>query len=80
MATSSDGPRKLVITPRCQIPLAELEFTFVRSSGPGGQNVNKVNSKAVLRWPAVASPSLPADIRERFLNRYKARLTADGDC
>jgi ribosome-associated protein len=51
----------------------------VRSSGPGGQNVNKVNSKAVLRWPLAASPSLPADVRDRFLTRYGRRLTSEGD-
>jgi ribosome-associated protein len=57
----------------------ELEFTFVRSSGPGGQNVNKVNSKAVLRWNPVASAALPAGVRERFLSRFGNRLTVDGD-
>ena len=57
----------LIVNSRIRIPRTELAFTFVRSSGPGGQNVNKVNSKAVLRWNALASPSLPADIRDRFL-------------
>jgi ribosome-associated protein len=71
--------RALVVSPRLRIPLSEFEFSFVRSSGPGGQNVNKVNSKAVLRWQALASPSLPADVRERLLARYRPRLTADGE-
>ena len=69
----------LVINERLQIPLAEFEFSFARSSGPGGQNVNKVNSKATLRWHCIASTSLPADVRDRFRNRYGTRLTGDGD-
>ena len=47
----------------------------MRSSGPGGQNVNKVNSKAVLRWAVGRSPSLPEAVRERFLRKYAHRLT-----
>jgi ribosome-associated protein len=58
---------------------SEIEFTFVRSSGPGGQNVNKVNSKAVLRWNVVASPSLPEGVRSRFLHEYASKLTSSGD-
>ena len=72
-------PRMLTISPRLRIPLAEFEFSFVRSSGPGGQNVNKVNSKAVLRWQALASPSLPEDVRARLAARYRARITASGE-
>jgi ribosome-associated protein len=64
---------------RYSIPPAELEFTFVRSSGPGGQNVNKVNTKAVLRWSVKQSSSLPAPVRQRFLTRYARRITATGD-
>jgi ribosome-associated protein len=69
----------LFVNPRLQIPLAEFEFTFVRSSGPGGQNVNKVNSKASLRWPVMASPSLSEAVRTRFLAKYRNRVTAEGD-
>jgi ribosome-associated protein len=69
----------LIVTPRIRIPRDEFEFTFVRSSGPGGQNVNKVNSKAVLRWSIVNSPSLPAAVRERFVASYPRRLTTEGD-
>ncbi|MGE5194821.1 MAG: alternative ribosome rescue aminoacyl-tRNA hydrolase ArfB [Deltaproteobacteria bacterium] len=68
----------LTITPAIQIPDGEFEFTFARSSGPGGQNVNKVSSKAVLRWSPTASPSLPEDVRARFLARYASRLTTEG--
>ncbi|HEY9786803.1 MAG TPA: alternative ribosome rescue aminoacyl-tRNA hydrolase ArfB [Candidatus Obscuribacterales bacterium] len=61
------------------IPISEFEFTFARSGGPGGQNVNKVNSKAVLRWRVTESPSLPDDVKERFLERFGRRVTTDGD-
>ncbi len=70
---------KLLINSRIQIPLNECEFTFARSSGPGGQNVNKVNSKAILRWSAGSSPNLPADVKERFLKKYANRITIVGD-
>jgi ribosome-associated protein len=69
----------LEVNSRIRIPPAEFQWTYVRSSGPGGQNVNKVNSKAVLRWSVAHSPSLPADVRERFLTRYRSRITAEGD-
>lgn len=69
----------LEVTSRIQIPLEEFEFTYARSSGPGGQNVNKVNSKAQLRWPFMQSASLPPDVRERFLKQFGGKLTADGD-
>lgn len=68
-----------VVTPRIQIPLDEITFTFVRSSGPGGQNVNKVNSKAVMRWPARQNTTLPEDVRSRFFARYGNQLTGDGE-
>lgn len=51
----------------------------LRSSGPGGQNVNKVSSKALLRWPIRTSPSLPEAVRGRFLGKYGNRVTCDGD-
>ncbi len=69
----------LTITPAIQIPDSEFQFTFARSSGPGGQNVQKVSSKAVLRWSPTASPSLPEDVRARFLARYASRLTTAGE-
>lgn len=69
----------LVVNQQIAIPMSEFEFSYVRSSGPGGQNVNKVNSKAQMRWPVVSSPSLPPGVRQRFLARYRARITADGD-
>lgn len=69
----------LIVNSRIRVPLEELQFTYARSGGPGGQNVNKVNSKAVLRWGAVANTSLPPDVRGRFLSKFASRLTIDGD-
>src|SRR5687767_7971779 len=69
----------LAVTPRIQVPEDEFTFTFARSSGPGGQNVNKVNSKALLRWPVTVSPSLPDEVRLRFIQRYRRRMTDTGD-
>ena len=46
----------LIVNERLRIPLREIHFQFARSSGPGGQNVNKVSSKAVLRWNTVEFP------------------------
>ena len=69
----------LIITPQLQIPLREFEFTFAHSSGPGGQNVNKVNTKALLRWPVINSPSLPEPVRRRLLAKCRRQVTAEGD-
>lgn len=69
----------LVINPHLRIPESELEWSFVRSSGPGGQNVNKVASRAVLRWNVAASPSLPAEIKARLRALNPRRITSEGD-
>jgi ribosome-associated protein len=75
----TDDSRVLVVNSRIEIPRDEFQFTYVRSSGPGGQNVNKVNSKAVLRWAILTSPSLPEDVRRRFLSQFRSRVTDAGD-
>lgn len=69
----------LTVTPNFQIPLREFVFTFARSGGPGGQNVNKVNSKALLRWPVMASRSLPEAVRRRLVQQCARRMTAEGE-
>ena len=68
----------LEISPAITIPDDELIERFVRSSGPGGQNVNKVASAVELRFDAAASPSLPEDVRARLLARRDRRITAEG--
>ncbi len=60
------------------IPIAELEFTYARSSGPGGQNVNKTSSKAILKWSLVDARWVPDDVKERFKENFASRLTVDG--
>ncbi|QDU30083.1 Peptidyl-tRNA hydrolase ArfB [Anatilimnocola aggregata] len=69
----------ITVSARITIPESELRFTFSRSSGPGGQNVNKVSSKATMHWNAVESPSLPDDVKQRFLTTYKSKLTTLGE-
>jgi ribosome-associated protein len=69
----------LFVLPNIRVHEDELTFTFVRSSGPGGQNVNKVNSKAVLRWNLAASAGVPDAVKARFESRFRNRLTDTGD-
>ena len=69
----------LVVNESLRVPLREFSFTFSRSSGPGGQNVAKVSTKATLRWRVSTTRSLPAGVRERFLARYARRITSDGE-
>ncbi len=69
----------LVINPHLKIPLREFQFTFARSSGPGGQNVNKLNTKALLRWPVMKSSSLPEAVRRRLLSKYHRRVNSEGE-
>ncbi len=62
-----------------QIPAKEIEFKFIRSSGPGGQNVNKVATAVQLRFNVAESPSLPEAVRERLLNMAANRINAEGE-
>ena len=69
---------ELCVTPNIVIAEAELEESFILSSGAGGQNVNKVASAVQLRFDALHSPSLPDDVRVRLLRLGGHRLTKDG--
>jgi ribosome-associated protein len=69
----------LEVTPSIRIPLDEFEWSFARSGGPGGQNVNKVASKAVLRWNLAGSPSVPEEVKGRFRERFPSRITTEGE-
>ncbi len=75
----SSGPEELVVTEKVRIPYSEFVFTASRSSGPGGQNVNKVNSRIQLRWNPSASPSIEPDVAERFTKLAGKRMTKDGE-
>lgn len=68
----------LVVPPDVTIPERELTWVAVRSSGPGGQNVNKVASKVELRFDFEASESLSAAVKARLRALAKHRLDADG--
>lgn len=68
----------LRLTPSIAIPDDELVERFVRASGPGGQNVNKVSTAVELRFDAAQSPSLPEALRARLLARRDQRITDDG--
>jgi ribosome-associated protein len=68
----------LAITRSLSIPLSEFDFLASRSSGPGGQNVNKVSSKIQLRWNVVASPSLTEAQRSLIVEHCKRRISREG--
>ncbi|MBX9628552.1 MAG: aminoacyl-tRNA hydrolase [Gemmataceae bacterium] len=68
------------VTDAIAVPDAELDWSYARSGGPGGQNVNKVSSKAVLRWAAATSTiAIPPAAWARMKVRFPSRYTADGD-
>jgi len=69
----------LEINATIRIPESEFTWTFVRSGGPGGQNVNKVASKAVLRWNLAATPSVPEEVKSRLRTQQRRRITTEGE-
>jgi ribosome-associated protein len=66
------------VTAHISIDEREIEESFVRSSGPGGQNVNKLSTAVQLRFDVRRSPSLPDDVRVRLERLAGSRLTRDG--
>ncbi|XZE43763.1 alternative ribosome rescue aminoacyl-tRNA hydrolase ArfB [Pirellulaceae bacterium SH467] len=68
----------LIINEHVLIPASELQFTFSRSGGPGGQNVNKVNSKATLTWDLASTQALYPGTVQRLKALAGSRLTESG--
>jgi ribosome-associated protein len=66
------------ISPTLSIDEREIQLTFVRAEGPGGQNVNKVSTAAQLRFDVLHSPSLTSRIRDRLMSIAGSRMTKDG--
>jgi ribosome-associated protein len=67
------------ITPSISIDEKEIKEDFIRSSGPGGQKVNKVSTAVKLRFDVVRSAYLPAEVRERLIRLAGKRVTEDGE-
>ena len=60
------------------IPEEELQFSFARAGGPGGQNVNKVASKAILHWNIAVNSSVQPEIKNRLFDQQSGRITVEG--
>ncbi len=70
--------KQLKITENLSIPEDELQFKFVRSSGPGGQNVNKVSTAVQLRFDLLHSSSLPDSVKQRLYAQVPGRISREG--
>ena len=72
-------PSTIDVSDHLRIPASEIELSYARSGGPGGQHVNKTSSKVLLRWSPVTSEALREEDRERILEKLASRLTEDGE-
>ena len=64
--------------PTVKIDESEIQIDFIRASGPGGQNVNKVSTAAQLRFDVRSSPSLTEEVKERLVKLAGSRMTEEG--
>ena len=68
----------LKINSNLKVDETEFDFSFARSSGPGGQNVNKVNTKAIMKWDIDACKTVSLAVKDRFKAKFKNRIQSDG--
>ena len=69
----------LTVNRKISIPLSEFKFAYSRSPGPGGQNVNKVNTKVTLKWNIEKTSSLPDPVRARLVSKFANRISKTGE-
>ena len=78
MSDMAEGDDDLVFPQNVRVPLSALHFEYSRGSGPGGQNVNKVNSRVTLRLDIQNAPFLRPEIRDLLLQKLATRIPTEG--
>ncbi|XP_063589357.1 large ribosomal subunit protein mL62-like [Penaeus indicus] len=78
MTKSTQPPKSEGINFSGYIPIEQLQVSYSRSSGPGGQNVNKVNTKVDLRFHVATAEWLTQELKEKIAEKYKSSITSDG--